>query len=219
MTTTRIKGIIWDFGNILASVNHLKACRQLMRYSRVSAGDIFKMLFFGEDAPAELHEAGRISSQEFFRLVQKRVSLSEDLTYQDFSTIWQDIFQENRGVGDVIARIRPDVKMCILSNTDPIHWVAIEQLLVMKKYFSDPALLVRSYTSRTRKPDEKIYKDALGSLAFNEKNIGDVLYIEDNVEFRDAFERMGGKTLSYDCTKDALSKLETELSEFDVIQT
>jgi putative hydrolase of the HAD superfamily len=218
MTQPHIKGIIWDFGNILARFDHLKACKKLAEYCATAPEDIIKELFSGENAPAKLHESGELSSLEFFRSAQKLLSFSENLSFQIFSDIWKDIFQENNEVSAVIDRIQPDLKQCILSNTDPIHWSAIEQLPVMKKYFSNPAVLVRSYTSGTRKPDPKMYQDALQCLELAEEEIQHILYIDDIAEYRDAFERMGGNALSYDCSKDPLARLEAGLRKFGVLQ-
>lgn len=218
MTQPHIKGIIWDFGNILACFDHLKAYKKLAEYSSTALEDILKRLFSGKSAPAKLHESGELSSQDFFRSAQKLLPFSEDLSFQTFSDIWKDIFQENNGVSAVIDRIGSDLKQCILSNTDPIHWSAIEQLSVMKKHFSNPSVLVRSYTSGTRKPDPKMYQDALKCLELPEEEIRHVLYVDDIAEYRDAFERMGGNVLSYDCSKDSLAQLEAGLRKFGVLQ-
>ena len=104
-----------------------------------------------------------------------------------------------------------------IQRTDPIHWSAIEQLPVMRKHFSDPQLLVRSYTAGTRKPDSKMYQDALKCLGFAETDIGHVLYVEDVAEYRDVFEQMGGHVLAYDCSKDSLALLEMGLKKFNVL--
>lgn len=217
MTQPSIKGIIWDFGNILATFDHLKACSQFAEYCALAPKEIHEKFFLGERTPAKLHESGEISSQEFFRLTQELMNFSEDLSFQKFCDIWKDIFRENEGVAAVIENIPTDLKQCILSNTDPIHWQAIEQLSVMKKYFSNPTRLVRSYTSRTRKPDVKMYQDALNALQLGQAEIAHILYIEDISEYREAFEQMGGNTLSYDCSKDSLEQLEIGLRKFNIL--
>lgn len=218
MSKPQIKGIIWDFGNVLARFDHSKACKKLAKYSTVSPEDIFEVFFGKNNSLVKLHESGRLSSQEFFLAGQKAAHLAENLSFREFCIIWKDIFQENNGVESIIDKIRPDLKRCILSNTDPIHWSAIEQLPVMKKYFSNSALLVRSYISGARKPDIKIYRDALKCLGFAETGAKHVLYIEDTAEYRDAFERMGGNVLSYNCSKDTLAQLEAGLIKFDVLR-
>lgn len=176
------------------------------------------MFFSGDRAPAKLHEVGKLSSEEFFLVARKVANLDEGLSFQEFCTIWKNIFEENRGLEAVLNLIRPEVKQCILSNTEPIHWSAIEQLPVMKKFFGDSQLLVRSYTAGTRKPDPRMYQDALRCLGIAEKDVQHVLYIDDIAEYRDAFERMGGNVLPYDCSKDAIMHLEAGLRKFGVLQ-
>lgn len=210
-----ITGIIWDFGNILARFDHLKACQKLAQYGKISPGGVYDALFSGSNAPTKLHEAGVISSHRFHSVVCSAAGLQR-ISFREFSLIWQDIFTENANIGSVIGALRPDLVHCILSNTDPIHWAAIEQLPVMRKYFSDPRMLVRSYTSGTRKPNQKMYEEALKRLGPS-VNIDEVLYIEDVAEYRDAFERMGGNTLAYDCSKDSLEQLKTSLQKFNLL--
>lgn len=217
MSPANIRAIIFDFGNILARFDHMKACQRLSQYSPLSPEKILAVFFSGKSAPAKLHEAGRLSPQEFFQAASKVAQFNEHLSFQKFSDLWKDIFQENTGAGDILSALRPDVKRCILSNTDPIHWSAIEQLPVMKRYFSDQHLLVRSYISGTRKPDFKMYQDALACLGLTSKDVPHVLYIDDVAEYRDTFARMGGHVLAYDCSKDPLTQLEAGLKQFDVL--
>lgn len=212
-----IKSIIWDFGNILGRFDHFKACKNFAMYCEITPEEILKKLFSGENAPVKLHESGKCSSQEFFRLVREILSFSDDLSFRMFSDIWKDIFQENDGISTIIDSIPPNISQCILSNTDPIHWSAIEKIPVMKKHFSDQTLLVRSYTSGKRKPDIRIYHDALRCLKLTKEEIQHVLYVDDIAEYRVTFERMGGNTLPYDCSKDNLLQLEDGLRKFGIL--
>lgn len=217
MKKPEIEGIIWDFGNVLARFNHLRACIKLAHFSSMPLKEIQKALFSGNQAPAKLHEVGKLSPEEFFLAARTAAHFDERLLFEEFSTIWRDIFDENEGLGAVLDRIRPEVKRCILSNTEPIHWLAIEKLPVIKRYFRDPRLLVRSYLVGTRKPDPKMYHAALKCLRISKRNIGSVLYIDDIAEYREAFERMGGKMLAYDCSKNTLAHLKVGLQEFGVL--
>lgn len=216
--TPHIKAIMWDCGNILVKPNHLKACRKLASYSSLSPENIYEQLFLKDDAPSKLHDSGELSSEEFFIAARMVACLGESLLFQEFCIIWKDIFEENEGIETVIDKVRPGLKNCILSNTDPIHWSAVEKLPVMKKYFLDPKMLVLSYTSGTRKPDKKIYQDALKCLGLTEKDAPHVLYIDDVAEYRDAFVRIGGNVLAYDCSKDTIANLEEGLRKFNVLK-
>jgi len=216
--SNKIVGIIWDFGKVLASFDHLKACKKLACYCNIPPVLILERLFSGENAPAKLHELGRISSQQFYNEVLRLLPFSKDITFSEFSEIWKDIFRENRGISTLIGKVRSEIKQCICSNTDPIHWSAIEQLPVMKKYFSNPALLTRSYTSGARKPNVKIFLDALASLHMEEGDANHVLYIEDIAAYRQVFLVMGGNVLSYDCTVDKMIELKRRLYKYGVLE-
>jgi len=216
----KIRAIIWDFGNILASFDHLKACRTLATYCRVGSPEwVFEKLWAGDESPAKLLEIGRLTPQQFFNEALRILPFAKEISFQEFSNIWSDVFWENYGISEIIDIVRPEIKQCICSNTDPIHWTAIEQLQVMKEHFSDPALLTRSYISGTRKPDIKIYRDALATLQMGESEVDHVLYIEDTAIYQRAFQEMGGNVLPYDCTKDDIVQLNIRLYEFGVLMS
>jgi glucose-1-phosphatase len=214
-----IKGIIWDFGNILARFNHLKACERLAKHSELSPEEIREALFKNLDAPAKRLEVGQLKAKDFFLEVEKAARLKCKLSFLEMSDMWQDIFEENEGVSTIISNMRPDIQKCICSNTDPIHWLTIERLPVMEKHFFVRQNLMLSYRMKTRKPDMKMYHEALGCMGFALKDIQHVLYIEDIAEYRDAFTALGGNVLAYDCSKDTISVLEDALRAYDVLHT
>ena len=217
MSEYNIKAIIWDAGNVLVKFNRIKAYKKLSEYSNLTLEEITNVISNGYTSPSSLHDSGKLSPHEFFLTIQKQINLNKNLSFEEFSIIWGDIFEENTELGEIISNINPNIKHCILSNTDPIHWSVVEKLPLLKKYFSNLKLIVLSYTSHANKPEEKIYHDALISLGMDIKDTKNILYIEDVLDYRKVFEVMGGNTIDYNCSKDTIDKLKNSLKDFGVI--
>jgi FMN phosphatase YigB (HAD superfamily) len=217
MKNCTIRAIIWDVGNIFVTFDYSRACKKLALHSKKSAEDIYTTLFSGDKTLTKLHDSGQITSQDFFLKIKDVLNLSDNLSFEEFCDIWKDIFQENKEILEVFGALNPSIKMCTLSNTDPIHWSAVDELSVIKKYFPDESLLTRSYTSGVSKPEVKIYQDAIACLGLKEENIGDIIYIEDVPEYRNVFENMGGNTISYDYSKDTIEVLKDGLRKFGLL--
>ena len=217
MSEYNIKAIIFDAGNVLVRFNHTKAYEKLSKYSNLSVEEIINLISNGDKSPSSLHDSGKLSSHDFFLTIQKQINLNKNLSFEEFSNIWGDIFEENTEIEPIIDKIHKNIKLCILSNTDPIHWSVVEKLPLLKKHFSNKNIVILSYNSKVCKPETKIYNDALISLGMIIEDTKNILYIEDIAKYRQAFENIGGHTLSYDCSKDSVSVLENALKEYRVI--
>lgn len=203
-TIPAVRGIIFDFGRILANFDHTKSCGRLANLCGKTAEEVQELLF------AELypqHNRGSISGVGFYREVCALLGI-DHLSYADFCPMWHDIFSPNEGVEDVLSLIKPEVRRVVLSNTDPIHWMGIERLPVMERFFADPMMLVRSYDAGANKPSPRMYHEALNRLGLV---AGDVVYFDDIPEYTAAFEAMGGRAVVYDCSRDPLSVLANAL--------
>ncbi len=208
-----IQAILWDFGNVLGKFHLDHISVGLARYSPLSSREIHQLLFEKTDLK-DLHESGTLSSQDLFAKVKHRIQLNDEVTFEQFFTLWGNIFDENPDILSVMAQIPPSIKRCLLSNTDPIHWEFIKTLPVMDQYFAESPMLIRSYDIGARKPDRRIYDTALERLALPASAI---LYIDDIVAFREEFVGRGGNVIPYDCSKDSIGVLEEGLKKYGVI--
>ncbi len=171
---------------------------------------MYRRLFSGL---TQKHEAAQISSEQFYREAQQLLGIS-DLTFIDFSRIWRNIFSENLGIESLIGHIATDSKLGIVSNTDPIHWETIRELPVMKRFFSDPVCITRSFDVGTRKPDPRIWQHALARLGCSAEQ---TLYIDDIDDYVDAFEKLGGHAIQYDCSRDSIEVLARAIGRYGLL--
>lgn len=170
-------------------------------------------VILGNSGMKERVECGFINEEEVFERVTSLLSLG-GVSFEAFHQIWGDMMSPNEGVDRVVRRIRPDVKKFVLSNTESIHWSYIEELSVMKEFFSDPALLIHSYDVGFRKPHEQIFLEGIRRSGLSAENI---LYVDDILEYTEMFKKLGGEVLTYNCSVNPLSVLEDSLASYGVL--
>ena len=209
-----LKGIIFDWGNVLGLFSHEKVHRKLAEHCPLSPEDIKKAL----TSPMQKHESGALSQREFYIEVRQQLQLT--LSYEEFLSVWRScILGDNPEIGDVLRRLDPLVPICILSNTDPIHWEAVGALPVVRRFFNERRI-VRSYDLHVlaRKPDPKTFRAALSCIGVPPLQTHQVLFIDDVAENCDAFRTMGGRAHQYNLNTDPVTTLTAELQRLGAIQ-
>jgi len=190
-----IKAVLFDFGNVLGFFDHRKACDKLSALTgmRVLGEEIVKSLF-APDGLATMLERGRIDKRTFMRSVCQELDILPFDNIEEFEELWGDIFTD-AGMSATLSRIKPFVKLGVLSNTDPIHWKYIQKLPVMTAHFNGSPFLTTSFEVKTRKPDEKMY------MAATEKfwcGSWEVLFIDDLQANVDAAKSFGFHAKRFD---------------------
>ncbi len=222
MSKPAIKAIVWDLGNVLVKFDHRKACRRFAEHTEKSAEEIYNIIIHhkilgSEHSPIELHDAGRITSEEFFTIIKDLALFRDSLSFDLFSEIWMDIFEENTDADALLSSISTDVVQCILSNIDAIHWKKIAQMNIIKKHFPNESRIVRSYTAKSRKPEKKIYTDVIRACRLTDEEMKNILYIDDVAEYRDTFASLGGNVGAYNCSEDGIEVLNAILQEYELL--
>ena len=223
-----IKCLIFDCGNVLVSFNRMIACRQLAEFCPLSAEEIFQMSFEGD--LLKRYEKNEVSSEQFFNLARHALGAKPELTFTKFKQIWNSIFSENKLIGNLIADKLPikladkiadlpinphaylgvGVKFLILSNTNEMHWEYMFQLPIIADNFADKNCVL-SFRVGARKPEEKIYREA---LARSDCQPNEIIYIDDMSENIEGFTKFGINTINYNCQTDSIEKLEKEIKKF-----
>lgn len=208
----KIKCAIFDFGNVIGEFDHMITCCKLADFSKFSPKEIYEKIFKG-GLEKEFDE-GKISSSNFHKKVCEAI-LCSNLKDFDFFEIWGNIFSENKDIEEVLKCIKPGVKILLLSNTNQIHWSYISQMPVIKKYFSSEDNQILSFRIGARKPDEKIFLEAIKRCNCKTEEI---IYIDDIPEYIEIFKKLGGYGILYNCQIDPIEKPEKELVNFKALK-
>ncbi len=209
MPTKKIKVVLFDFGRVLSDFDHKKACFCLSKFSTLTPDEIYNVIF---PKLSGLHNTGQYDSIKFYDEVKRNAKL-KNISFEEFSHCWADIFTSNNEMERVLSKIKGDIKLFILSDTDPVHWTYISRLPIVKKFFDDENRIIRSYDVKVEKPDDKMYNEAIKRAGVKPEEI---LYIDDVQEFVETARDFGINAEKYDCTKDPITRMEEIFKKYEV---
>jgi len=162
-----IRTILYDLGKTLVFFDFAPVYRTLVSHSGRPEGEVREVIHerYGEFC------CGRMTGRQWHGYLTGSLGISTP--YDEFATLWADIFWPNEPMIELARTLRPRYRQYLLSNTDEIHlpWC-------MKKFPLEPLLdgLILSYEIGAIKPDRAIYERGLerfGLLA------GECVFIDD----------------------------------------
>lgn len=149
-----IKTVLFDLGNVLMPFDLMRLANRLARFSRFNPKEILQKIAYTQMAVD--FETGRMTPQEYFDYTTAACEF-KNLSFTEFVAIFNDIFDEDHRVYEVVSGLKKKYKLGLISNTNPIH---VDHLRTYpnlghfeRLWFSNEAGL--------RKPDPAIYKLAL----------------------------------------------------------
>ncbi|MBP7527268.1 MAG: HAD family phosphatase [Syntrophorhabdaceae bacterium] len=171
-----IKLFVFDLGNVILPFEHHQIAAKLHEASlikdRFTPDDIFRYLFDRQKGFVNAYEEGLISSREFFKKLKEKYKL--ELEPEDFKEIWNDIFEEDAGVSEIILYLKQKgYPIFLLSNTNELHFSYVMERYPIIHHFDEWIL---SFEVGAKKPQEKIY-DVIFERRSLERH--EVLYIDD----------------------------------------
>jgi len=171
-----IKLFVFDLGNVILPFEHHQIAVKLHEASlikdRFTPDDIFRYLFDHQKGFVNAYEEGLISSRDFFKKLKEKYKL--ELEPEDFKEIWNDIFEEDAGVSEIILYLKErGYPIFLLSNTNELHFSYVMERYPIIHHFDEWIL---SFEVGAKKPQEKIY-DVIFERRSLERH--EVLYIDD----------------------------------------
>ncbi|MCX7926627.1 MAG: HAD family phosphatase [Candidatus Omnitrophica bacterium] len=171
-----IKVVVFDLGRVLIDFDHNLSASAFAKITKKPAHQIYN-LFFDSPLVASFEE-GKISPYDFFVQV-KQLLKTEDLSYEQFCLLWNDIFylsEENKQVYQLAKKIKQHYKIALLSNVNILHWQYLIQKFAIFDVFD---YIFTSFSYGYIKPHPKIYEIMLNHLAVEP---GEVFYVDDRPE-------------------------------------
>ncbi|MGA1873184.1 MAG: HAD family hydrolase [Thermoplasmatota archaeon] len=196
-----IKGIIFDFGNVIRTFDRMVFIRRLARSSPYSEDELYRRIFQDSTLLAD-YETGKLTSMVFYEGV-KEVS-EHIMEVKGFRDAFVDIFTPIKETSDIIRKLKGRYKLALLSNTNEWHHErAISEVEVYPLF---DAITV-SYQVGVKKPDERIYQDCLGKLGLRPE---ECIYIDDIREYADKATELGMKGHWYRAHSDLIEFMTSE---------
>ena len=170
-----IRLIIFDLGKVILDFSHLKIAEGLARHSEhkryQDPGNMMEDMLLNGNGVIARYDNGNMTTEEFFSYIKETFGLN--ISFLQFKRIWMEIFTENKGVGDLIERLKKDFTLFLLSNTNELHFTYIKKRFPVVHKFDRWVL---SYETGLSKPDPEIYRLALSQAGVKPE---EAIFIDD----------------------------------------
>jgi HAD superfamily hydrolase (TIGR01509 family) len=164
------KTIIFELGGVLVNLDWDKVCAGLQRHS--NSGDVRSEVVNGPIVRSAMQ--GLLSPEAYQETLCRK--LHSNLGYEEFVGIWNGLLSANYDIIPLVERLKPNHRLILASNTDPIHFAyTIQNCSVLENFES----FFLSYEMRLLKPDPEFYRHVLKTLAVP---AGECVFIDDRVE-------------------------------------
>jgi putative hydrolase of the HAD superfamily len=205
--------LIFDFGNVVAFFDYLRACETMGAHAGLSGPELLAQALERGFTPL-LHqfEAGQVDALEFSRSTCAMAGVT--LAHDAFVAAWEDIFWINEPVTDLAAGLkRLGYRLFLGSNTNVLH-----ATYYRRKFARELAPFegfVLSYEVGVEKPARAFY-EACAQAA--EAAPGDCLFIDDVFENVEGARAAGLRAIQYRDTEALVRDLAAEGVELPPIR-
>jgi HAD superfamily hydrolase (TIGR01509 family) len=166
--------ILFDFGNVIAFFDHMRACRRLAGFSweEMSGEEVYERVFvrpgpinhqpstINHQQPSleEQYDSGLITTDAFLDALNELLHL--EVSHKHTAKAWSNIFEPNHEVIQVIPELKQrGLRIILASNTNELHcdWFR-ESFADTLRHFDAQ---ICSHEVGCRKPDHKFYERCL----------------------------------------------------------
>lgn len=201
------KVIVFDLGKVIFDYNLDIAAKAL--YPHCTKGSLFEGVIdfmTKNEKVLSNYEKGLISSVEFYEHIVDVLGI-QNISFEKFSQICNDIFTPNKDIIDFVRVLSQKYELAILSNTNQIHFDYLydkykDVFLCFKK-------MHLSYLMNTRKPEKEIYEQVISLHNTSAENI---FFTDDNDENVYSAMICGIKAFSF----KNINKLKQDLTSFGI---
>jgi len=159
---------LFDIGNVILRFDFARFARAVAPRSQFSVEEILNLT----NDPKEEMEANKLDTEAFLQMAMERLDYQG--TREEFIRSWQDIFELNVEVADLIAELKAAGRnLYLLSNTNQLHVDYFMNEYPVFEHFQD---WVFSHLAGSSKPDPAIYQVAINQLGLDPAK---TIYIDD----------------------------------------
>ena len=193
-----VEAFIFDIGNVLVRFEVGKAERTLAALG-LQSPDLASIAALGRR-----YEAGEMDRQEFLAALRELLGggLSDDL----LSTAWQQIFEPNEPMWELVEKLHGCYPLYLLSNTNCLHHEYLVREYAIFEKFADG---VFSYRAKLAKPEREIFELAIRQFGVDPRS---TIYLDDLTANVEAARGAGLRAFRYDPAAhgDLLATLSAE---------
>lgn len=172
MVSQPVENVIFDIGGVILHVDFMPAVAAFARKAGLDPRRVIEGIFGSPELND--YDRGRISAEQFFEALRLRLKIG--MNAGEMKRFWDDIFQENTPVADLIRGWHGKRRMFLISNTCESHVEQFERQFDVFRLFHD-----RVYSCRVGllKPEVEIYRLALRQFGIDGSR---TVFIDDKPE-------------------------------------
>jgi len=192
-----IRGVIFDFGNVICSFDVGRFLARLKRWSGLPV-ETLREKVYGSGLHSRF-ERGDLSPGEFHRLVESMTGAG--VPAEEFARGFTDIFTPIESTRSLIRGLKGKVRLGLLSNTNELHF---RRHIRNEPVFPLFDTVTLSYEVGALKPDPAIYRDALGKLSLPPE---ECVFIDDIEAYAEGAKAVGIRGIRFTGGEQLLSDL------------
>ena len=192
------EAFIFDIGNVLVTFDYSRVAGALSALGAdLSDRAAFEQL-------AARYERGEVDRAEF--LARLRVILRHSADDEAVACAWQEIFEPNRPMWELVERLHELYPLYLLSNTNCLHHDYLLREYAIFEKFADG---VFSYRAKLAKPEREIFELGIRQFGVDPQS---TIYLDDLTANVEAARGAGLRAFRYDPAAhgDLLATLRAE---------
>jgi FMN phosphatase YigB (HAD superfamily) len=183
-----IEVVYFDLGKVIVDFDHSRAAQELLKITPLSLKEAMAVLSDGELVSE--YETGRLSSQEHYRKVCRRLQM--DVSIEKFRELWGSMFLPEPLLSESFLQdLKKRYRLMLLSNTNEIHFDFLIQHYPILRLVEERLL---SYQAGCMKPEARIFELAIKKAAVAPEKI---FFTDDRPENIEAAQRAGIQALLF----------------------
>lgn len=178
------EAFIFDIGNVLVRFDHGHAFRAFAALGADLSDRV------GLEDLAARYERGSVDRGEF--LAALRVLLRHNADDTKVARAWQEIFEPNLPMWELVEKLHAEYPLYLLSNTNCLHHEYLLREYAVFEKFSDG---VFSYRAKLAKPERAIFEEAIKQFGVQPAA---TIYLDDLAPNVEAARGAGLRAFRYD---------------------
>ncbi|HII72178.1 TPA: HAD family phosphatase [Candidatus Woesearchaeota archaeon] len=146
------------------------------------------------------YQKGKLTSEQFWKKVQKE--LDTKIRHEELERCHVTARELNRGVVELVKKLKKRYKVVLVTNTYKEYYEHNNRRHGIDRMFDD---VILSYKVKGRKPEPKIYTQALRTAGCK---AAETVFIEDKEAHLAPARKMGMKTILYKNQEDLKKRLK-----------
>lgn len=195
-----IRGILFDFGNVISSFDMGNFIGRMREWSGVPT-ETLRDRIYGSDLPVR-YERGEITSEVFYRSISHLAGAQ--VSADEFAEAFSGIFTPIEPTHALIRSLKGKYRLGLLSNTNELHFEYHIRNVPVFPLFDSVTL---SFEVGALKPDPEIFRDALDKIALPPEAVAFIDDVRENAEAASALGMRGIRYTGHAELLEALAKI------------